>query len=61
MKAVSEGRKGSIMFIHETDLRKKAFDELFSPEVDKMEKNHIVHNYSLAFIGILTILLSKLL
>ncbi|MDM5317838.1 hypothetical protein QUF49_17640 [Fictibacillus sp. b24] len=49
------------MIIHETEFRKKAYDELFSPEVDKLEENNMVHNYSLAFLGILTILLSKLL
>jgi hypothetical protein len=49
------------MSIHETELRKKAFDELFSPEVDNFERNNLIHNYSLAVLGILTILLSKLL
>jgi hypothetical protein len=50
-----------IMFIHETGLRKKAFDELFSPQVDTAEENNLVHNYSLALIGIGVIVLSKLL
>jgi hypothetical protein len=49
------------MFIHETGLRKKAFDELFSPQVDTAEENNLVHNYSLALIGIIVIVLSKLL
>lgn len=49
------------MFTHETDLRKKAFDELFSPEVDKTQENNMVHNYSLALLGLITILLNKLL
>ncbi|MDR7071088.1 hypothetical protein [Fictibacillus barbaricus] len=48
------------MYIHETDLRKKTFDELFSPEVDNLEKNHLIHNYSLAILGIAAILISKL-
>jgi hypothetical protein len=49
------------MFIHETGLRKKAFDELFSPHVDTAEENNLVHNYSLAFIGIIVMVLSKLI
>ncbi|MBY6038035.1 hypothetical protein KUV80_15275 [Fictibacillus nanhaiensis] len=49
------------MFIHETDLRKKAFDELFSPQVDTAEENNLLHNYSLAFIGMIAIVVSKLL
>ncbi|WP_156774214.1 hypothetical protein [Fictibacillus arsenicus] len=49
------------MFIHETGLRKKAFDELFSPHVDTTEENNLVHNYSLTLIGIVVIVISKLL
>jgi hypothetical protein len=49
------------MFIHETDLRKKAFDELFSPQVDTDEENNFVHNYSLALLGIIAIIIGKLL
>jgi hypothetical protein len=48
------------MFIHETGLRKKAFDELFSPQVDTAEENNVVHNYSLALISIIVIVFSKL-
>jgi predicted nucleotide-binding protein (sugar kinase/HSP70/actin superfamily) len=60
MKAISIGREASIMFTHETDLRKKAFDELFIPQVDTVVENNRVHNYTLALLGILTIVLSKL-
>jgi hypothetical protein len=49
------------MFIHETDLRKKAFEELFSPQVDTAEENNAIHNYSVALLGIIAIVISKLL
>jgi hypothetical protein len=48
------------MYIRETDLRKKAFDKLFRPQETTVEYNSLVHNYSMAIVGLLIIVINIL-
>lgn len=45
--------------INETKYRHKAFDQLFHPEVEKNDNNHLIFNYGIALLGVLTIILTK--
>ncbi len=47
------------MIIHETNLRKQAFDKLFDVEEKYSKQNNLIPNYSLAFIGVITIIINN--
>jgi hypothetical protein len=47
------------MFIHETNLRKKAFEKLYNL-TESEEQHNGIHKYCMVALGLLTILFSKI-